>query len=60
MLGRMKFAEFPTIGEIAVACALGYMDFRLTDMDWRGSRPQLSAWYAKFCEYPAMKATQPK
>jgi glutathione S-transferase len=60
MLGRMKFAEYPTIGEIAVACALGYMDFRLTDMDWRGSRPQLSAWYAKFCEYPAMKATQPK
>jgi len=31
MLGRMKFAEYPTIGEIAVACALGYMDFRLTD-----------------------------
>jgi glutathione S-transferase len=60
MLGRMKFAEYPTIGEIAVACALGYMDFRLTDMDWRGSRPQLSAWYAKFCEYPAMKATAPK
>jgi glutathione S-transferase len=60
MLERVKFAEFPTIGEVAVACALGYMDFRLTDIDWRGLRPQLSAWFAKFCEYPAMKATTPK
>jgi glutathione S-transferase len=60
MLEKVKFAEFPTIGEVSVACALGYLDFRLADMDWRGPRPRLSAWYAKFCEYPAMKVTQPK
>jgi glutathione S-transferase len=60
MLERVKFAEYPTIGEISAACALGYMDFRLKELDWRGSRPKLSAWYAKFCEYPSMKATAPK
>ena len=58
-LERVNFAKDPTIGEIAVACALGYLDFRLPDLDWKGSHPKLSAWYARFCEYPSMKATQP-
>jgi glutathione S-transferase len=58
-LERVNFAKDPTIGEIAVACALGYIDFRLTDLDWKGSHPKLAAWYALFCEYPSMKATEP-
>ena len=58
-LERVKFAKDPTIGEISVACALGYMEFRLTDLDWRSSRPNLSNWYALFCEYPSMKETAP-
>ncbi|HEX4272768.1 MAG TPA: glutathione S-transferase family protein, partial [Rhizomicrobium sp.] len=58
-LEKVKFAKEPTIGEIAVACALGYMDLRLTDLDWRASHPNLSGWYAQFCEYPSMKATVP-
>ena len=58
-LERVKFNEVPTIGEISAACALGYIDFRLPDLDWKGSHPKLSAWYARFCEYPSMKATQP-
>jgi glutathione S-transferase len=59
-LERVKFAKDPTIGEIAVACALGYIDFRLPDLDWKSSHPNLSAWHARFCDYPAMKATAPK
>jgi glutathione S-transferase len=58
-LERTKFADPPTIGEIACACAIGYVAFRLPDLDWRGSRPQLTLWYDRFCEYPAMKATEP-
>jgi glutathione S-transferase len=58
-LERVKFAKDPTIGEISVACALGYVDFRMPDLDWKASRPNLSAWYAKFCDYPSMKATVP-
>jgi glutathione S-transferase len=58
-LERSKFAKDPTIGEISVACALGYVDFRLPELDWKSSRPKLSSWYAQFCEYPSMKATAP-
>ena len=59
VLARASFAAEPTIGEISVACALGYLDFRMPDLDWKSSRPTLAAWYAKFCEYPSMKATTP-
>ncbi len=59
VLERTKFAKEPTIGEVAVACALGYLDFRIPGLDWKGSRPQLAGWYAQFCEYPSMKATAP-
>jgi glutathione S-transferase len=58
-LERASFAKTVTIGEIAVACALGYIDFRLPDLDWKGSHPKLADWYARFCEYPSMKATAP-
>jgi glutathione S-transferase len=60
VLEKVKFAATPTIGEISVACALGYIEFRKLEPDWRGPRPKLSAWYDKFCDYPSMKATQPK
>jgi glutathione S-transferase len=59
VLERSRFAEQPTIGEIATGCALGYVDFRLTDLDWRATRPKLTAWYAKISQYPAMLATAP-
>jgi len=58
-LERVRFAKDPTIGEISVACAIGYLEFRMPDLDWKAPRPNLSAWYAKFCEYPSMKATVP-
>lgn len=59
-LEKVKFAKDPTIGEIAVACALGYMELRLTDLDWRPNHPNLTSWYAQFCEYPSMKDTVPQ
>lgn len=58
-LEKITFAKDPTIGEISVACALGYIDFRLTELAWKPDHPNLSAWYAKFCDYPSMKQTQP-
>ena len=58
-LERVTFAKDPTIGEISVACAIGYVEFRMPDLDWKSSRPKLSAWYDRFCEYPSMKATVP-
>ena len=47
------------IGQIAVGCALGYLDFRHAERGWRTGRPALAAWEAKFAERPAMAATRP-
>jgi glutathione S-transferase len=58
-LEHVTFAEAPTIGEVTVGCALGYLDFRYGDLGWRDSHPGLAAWYAKFSQYPSMKATDP-
>jgi glutathione S-transferase len=47
------------IGIIAVACALGYLDFRFIDKKWRDTRPHLSEFCAKIGERPSMQATRP-
>ncbi len=47
------------IGQITVACALGYLDFRYADMKWRKGRPKLAAWYDKFARRKSMQATVP-
>ena len=48
-----------TIGEIALACALDYLDLRLSDLDWRAGRPRLAAWAEVISERPALLATAP-
>lgn len=47
------------IGTITLGCALGYLDFRFADYDWRTSRPALTAWFAKFNQRPSMQQTLP-
>lgn len=47
-------------GQIAVGCALGYLDFRHAARDWRAGRPALAAWEARFAARPAMAATRPR
>jgi len=49
----------PTIGEIAVAAALGYLDLRAPDSAWRAAQPTLARWLAGFAERPSFTATQP-
>jgi glutathione S-transferase len=51
--GRLDMAQ------IALACALGYLDFRLSSRAWREGRPGLAAWFAEFSRRPAMRETQP-
>jgi glutathione S-transferase len=48
------------MGQISVACALGYLDFRHDARHWREGRDALSAWYARFQERPSMQATLPE
>jgi len=47
------------IGLIAIGCALGYLDFRFADLDWRAGQPATAAWFAAFDKHPAMAATRP-
>jgi glutathione S-transferase len=47
------------MGQIAVGCALGYLDLRHGARDWRAGRPALAAWYAKFADRPSMTTTAP-
>jgi glutathione S-transferase len=48
-----------TIGEITIACALGYLDFRYPHEPWRPGHPQLDAWYASVAALPPMARTMP-
>ncbi|MDR3528191.1 MAG: glutathione S-transferase [Rhizomicrobium sp.] len=59
VLAPANFAKTITIGEIAVACALGYLDFRLPQLTWRENHPKLRDWYEIFAQYPSMKDTWP-
>jgi len=47
------------IGQIAVGCALGYLDFRHSARDWRRGREGLAEWEARFAARPSMRATLP-
>ena len=54
-------ADMPVldIGSVAIACALGYLDFRFPELAWRDGRPAIAAWYAVFEGRPSMTATVP-
>lgn len=47
------------IGSITTGCALGYLDFRFPDHEWRGQAPKLAAWWEAFANTPAMSKTKP-
>ena len=47
------------MGQIAVACALGYVDFRHEARGWRRGNDALAAWYETFSARPSMQATVP-
>ena len=47
------------MAHIALACATGYLDFRLADRNWRESRPNLTGWADHFAHRPSMLATRP-
>lgn len=52
--------ETPTIGTITLGCALGYLDFRYADLNWREGRPAAAAWFAAFDARPSMAETRPR
>ena len=47
------------LGDIAVGCALGYLDFRFGQIDWRAMHPPLGAWADALFARPSFLATVP-
>ncbi|MCO8313197.1 glutathione S-transferase [Pseudomonas mandelii] len=48
------------VAAISVACALGYLDLRHPDLEWRKANPKLADWYFEVSQRPSMIATMPK
>lgn len=51
--------EGPTQGHIAIGAALGYLDLRFPDFNWRDGNARLAEWYAEYAARPAMLETAP-
>ena len=48
-----------SLSDIAVGCALGYLDFRFPSIDWRGQHPNLGALYERLAQRQSFKDTAP-
>jgi glutathione S-transferase len=49
-----------TLGHIALAVALGYIDFRHGEVNWRNSRADLVGWYEQMRGLSSFAATAPQ
>ena len=54
------FNDPPLLGEIAVACALGYMEFRKIVPAWRETFANLENWYICILKRQSFTTTAPK
>jgi glutathione S-transferase len=53
-----KLTAAPDVGQIALACLLGYRDLRFNET-WRKEYPKLHAWHDKFAaQVPAFAETK--
>jgi len=48
-----------TMAQISLAAALGYLDFRLSYLEWRNGQANTAAWYEIFAQRPSVVETQP-
>jgi glutathione S-transferase len=48
-----------TLADIAVGCALDYIDFRFSSIDWRGQYPNLARLHEKLAARPSFAETRP-
>jgi glutathione S-transferase len=48
-----------SLADIAVGCALGYLDFRFPSLDWRAPYPNLESFYQGLMQRQSFKDTAP-
>jgi glutathione S-transferase len=60
-LGEKPFCAgiYLSLADIAIGCALGYLDFRFPDIDWRSSYPNLAKLHEKLAQRPSFTETAP-
>ena len=60
-LGDKPFCSgvYLSLSDVAVGCALGYLDFRFPQLDWRSAHPQLARLFAKLAQRPSFIDTCP-
>ncbi|HXZ97098.1 MAG TPA: glutathione S-transferase [Burkholderiales bacterium] len=60
-LGEKNWCSGDTynLSDIAVGCALGFLDLRLPDLNWRASYPNLDKLYGKLMQRASFKDTVP-
>ena len=51
--------EAYSLADIATGCALGYLDFRFPEIDWRGTHPNLARFAEKLGARPSFAETVP-
>lgn len=49
-----------TLADIALGCALGYLDFRFADLDWRSMHPNLARHAEKLFKRSTFRSTTPQ
>lgn len=47
------------LAQITLACALGYLDFRMPEYNWRQKYPALTQWFKLFSERDSFQQTVP-
>ena len=62
LLGKKEHFTSHGVGlaEIATGCALGYLDLRYPQLDWRGANPALAALATRLAKRASFAATLPK
>jgi hypothetical protein len=45
------------IGHVAIGCAMGYIDFRFSDLGWRAGHGAIGGWHRDFAQRASMIQT---
>ncbi len=61
-LGDKPFCTgvYLSLADVAVGCALGWLAFRLPELDWRGDHPHLARLHDKLMQRASFIDTQPR
>jgi len=50
----------PDLGDLALAVALEYLDFRIPEFDWRVQSPALASWHGTIAQRASLATTAPE